>query len=197
MKLSIVIPCKHESYLPTLLRDLSLQFHHIDYEVLVQTEPGFTNAIWHGVQRATGDFVAIMDADGKHQPFDVEEMLYTLEQHLNDCDLVLAYRQSNKYPWHRRQISRLFKWLAQKVINLPYEDPLSTFLVAKRGALRFQNSSGSKFIMDVLAHLDSNRVIEYAVDHTPPPNHQSHMRLTDGLQFFWQLMELKWRLIRS
>jgi glycosyltransferase involved in cell wall biosynthesis len=142
MSVSIVIPAKNES--ASIARVLeALLAHNPDYEVIVVddgssddtgalaaaagarvvTQPyskGNGAAIKRGAQAATGEVLVFMDADGQHDPADVERLLYKYNE---GYDLVVGARaglgsQASLLRWGANGFySRLASWMVGQRID--------------------------------------------------------------------------------
>jgi len=189
MFVSIVMPAKDEPD-RALLEDLARQLRAIPCELLIQKEKGISNAVWHGLRRATGDVVAIMDGDGTHSAFDLRMMLAALRE--QEADLVVASRHFDCYPWHRRQITKVANWLARNWLGLPYRDLMTAFLVGNRETIRFEPSKSCKFGLEILCNIDdTEKVVEFPISRMLKEGHKSHMNWKEGFYLIWQLMRLK------
>jgi glycosyltransferase involved in cell wall biosynthesis len=153
LKVSIVIPAKNESSSIGGVLERLLG-HHPECEIVVVddgssdgtgdiaaaagarvvTQPyskGNGAAIKRGALAATGDVLVFMDADGQHDPADVERLLY---KHEEDYDLVVGARsglgsQASILRWGANGFySRLASWMVGQRI----EDLTSGFRVVNR-----------------------------------------------------------------
>lgn len=86
--------------------------------------------------RGDDDLLAMMDADGSHDPGDLPLLARTAEH----ADIVLGSRYAPGgatvgWPLRRRLLSRLGGRYAGFVLNLPVSDPTSGFRIMRRGAV--------------------------------------------------------------
>ena len=163
--ISVIIPCKNEPYLPTLLHDLSLSLT-LPYETRIQTEQGLGNAVLCGVRSSVGDAVAILDADGSHNPKYLSNMVKLLE----DYDIVIGSRYvrggATEDYFVRMLLSRLYCKVAKFLFNLKVNDNMSGFVVARRGVFNSLTLKpvGYKFGLEMLVKSRGKfRVCEYPV----------------------------------
>jgi dolichol-phosphate mannosyltransferase len=163
--ISVIIPCKNEPYLPTLLHDLSLSLT-LPYETRIQTEQGLGNAVLCGVRSSVGDAVAILDADGSHHPKYISNMVKLLEKY----DIVIGSRYvrggATEDYFLRMLLSRLYCKVAKFLFNLKVNDNMSGFVVAKREVFNALTLKpvGYKFGLEMLIKSRGKfRVCEYPV----------------------------------
>lgn len=65
----MIIPVKPpEPYLSELKKQIRYALWDRSHEILLQFEKGLSNAVQAGVDRAQGNLVMVMDADGSHNP---------------------------------------------------------------------------------------------------------------------------------
>ena len=114
-----------------LLADIRGNLSH-PYEIKVQTESGLGNAVLRGVRNASGDVIAVLDADGSHNPKYIPGMTELLEEY----DIVLGSRYiaggSSEDYRIRVFLSRLFCIFSKVILNLKVEDNMSGYIVAKK-----------------------------------------------------------------
>lgn len=84
---SVILPVKNEPYAKQLEYQIHECLKEYNCEVLFQREEGITNAVWHGIKRAKGNVIGIMDSSGSHSPHDLLMMVNYLEKSpsLNKC----------------------------------------------------------------------------------------------------------------
>ncbi|SHE68871.1 glycosyltransferase family 2 protein [Streptoalloteichus hindustanus] len=96
-------------------------------------------AMLAGLSQATGDVVAIMDADLQHPPQLLAGMVALLGQ---GHDQVVARRTRSGEPTVRRLLSRLYYRMINKVVDVELEDGVGDFRVLSRRAVRALLSLG-------------------------------------------------------
>jgi len=188
MKVSVVIPVKNEPYVQIVVEKIHNYLSEFPYEILLQTEEGMADAVWHGIQRAKGEYIAVMDADGSHKPLDLLAMVKHLE--LSNVDLVLGSRRWLYHPLHRKIISLACAWFTRHFLRLNLRDPLTTFVVGKREVVQFQNFKGSKFTLEILMSMPLNRVAEHFVVNEARKEGKSKIKLIEGVYLLKQLLRL-------
>lgn len=191
MFLSIILPVKEEPD-STLIQDLQ-EVIKMPCELLIQREKGISNAVWCGIQKATGDVIAIMDGDGTHKSIDLWRMLAIMSD--DKADLVIGSRYYDCYSWWRRQITRVANWLARNMLGLPYRDPMTSFFVGKKELMKFKPSKSCKFGLEILLHAPYGRVVrvvEFPIIRELKPYHKSHLSWKEGFYLIWLLLRLKY-----
>lgn len=163
--ISVVIPSKDEPYLRFLVDSIHKAVAH-PHEILVQNELGLASAVLHGIKKAKGEIIAVLDADGSHDPKDLNKMVDLVE----DYQLVVGSRYieggKSKDFLTRRFLSLAFCRIARAFLNLKIKDPMSGFVVAKRQV--FENIAlhpvGYKFLLELLVKSNGNfSISEYPI----------------------------------
>jgi dolichol-phosphate mannosyltransferase len=161
---TIIIPVKNEPYLLTLLNQLSTIGN---YQILIQTEPGLSNAVLKGINKAQGQTTAIIDADGSHPIQNLPSMFYLAQYY----DIVIGSRYTKMGTTNdvitRKLISKAYSKLVKILFNLPINDPLSGFIVAKQEALTSTqlNPMGYKWALELLIKTNGKlKVTEYPIN---------------------------------
>jgi len=91
-------------------------------------------AIKAGVREANGNVLVFMDADGQHDPEDIQGLLDIIDQ---GFDMVIGARRQNTHAgWHRRWANRFFNRLASYMVGKPIEDLTSGFRAARADVFR-------------------------------------------------------------
>ena len=151
-KVSIIIPCLNETALGGLLTRLSAA-HPLAEIIVVDdgSEPpvsvpdnvrvvrhaytiGNGGAIKTGARNATGDILVFLDADGQHDPQDVERLLDMIDQ---GYDMVVGARISDSHASSgRRFANSIFNRLASIMTGYRIRDLTSGFRAARARAFR-------------------------------------------------------------
>jgi len=164
VEISVVVPALNEAVnLPHLVRRIDGALSGRSYEILIvddasrdDTVPvcaalakqypvqlhvrerptaGLSGAVLHGMERATGEFIAVMDADLQHPPEKLPELIRALIS--DECDFALGSRYvaggSTGSGW--TLFRRLNSWVAT-VLARPFtgrvSDPMSGFFALRR-----------------------------------------------------------------
>ena len=151
--ISIILPAKNEAQsLATLLPELKsvapqaeiivvndgstddtiqvCQQHNVKVVTHLYSK-GNGAAIKTGARMASGDYIVFMDADGQHDPADIERLLSKVEE---GYDLVVGARsglqaQASIARW---SANSLYNWLASWMVNRRIDDLTSGFRVVNR-----------------------------------------------------------------
>lgn len=200
MRVSVIIPCKNEPFLPFLLEQISLNLTQL-CEVKIQREKGLSNAVLQGIRHSVGDVVVVMDADGSHNPRCVPAMV----DKLAFCSVVVGSRyveggKTNDYVL-RRFVSRFFCKLARFLLDLDIKDTMSGFIVAKKWVFKQLDLRpfGYKFGLEIMVKgkgwLD---IREFPVVFEKRVMGYSKTGLLQGLKTFACIFRLfLWRLLHD
>lgn len=90
-------------------------------------------ALLAGLHAASGDAVAIMDADLQHPPELLPLMIATMRT--EHVDQVIARRSRDGEPWLRRRLSHLYYRLVRSLMDVPLEDGVGDFRLLSRRAV--------------------------------------------------------------
>ena len=95
-----------------------------------KNERGLATAIWHGIQKAKGEYVVVMDTDLSHEP----KLLPRMLRIGNDKSMVIASRYIHGGGMEdklRNVLSHLFNIYLRKLLRIPVTDFLSGYFCAK------------------------------------------------------------------
>lgn len=99
--------------------------------------PGFGMAVRMGIERFTGDAVAILMADGSDDPGDLVAYYCKLEEGY-DCVFGSRFCRGGKvtdYPPHKLFINRLANWFTQVLFGIRYNDVTNAFKCYRRSVI--------------------------------------------------------------
>jgi glycosyltransferase involved in cell wall biosynthesis len=88
-------------------------------------------AVKTGIRAATGEIILLMDADGQHDPEEIEAVLAPMATH----DMVIGARASHDQDWLRALGNALFKRFASWLTSRSIPDLTSGFRAARRARL--------------------------------------------------------------
>jgi len=129
-EVSIVIPAKNEPYLPSLISNINKVLKNA--EILVQTEEGLGNAVKKGFEKARGEKIVVMDADGQHNPKYLPEIVKSLDEY----EMVIASRLKDERNFFRKIISKIATWYIRKKFKLKIKDPLSGYFGVRKSLIK-------------------------------------------------------------
>ena len=91
-------------------------------------------AIKTGIRSARGEVLVMMDADGQHDPGDIERLVARLDEY----DMVVGARRGADQAWHRRIANGVYNRFATYLASFPIQDLTSGFRAIRRSlALSF------------------------------------------------------------
>lgn len=130
--------------------------------VIEHTEGGLMQAVREGIQAATGDLIAVMDADASHPP----ELLPVLVRAVRSgAQVAIASRyvpggRIVGWPWSRRILSRLGTLLARPLVDVA--DATSGYFVVEARFVKplTLRADGFKVLLQLLAEAPITRVHE-------------------------------------
>jgi dolichol-phosphate mannosyltransferase len=191
--LSIIIPVKlPEPHLPILVGNIHANLRNIPHEILVQTELGLTNAVIAGVSKSKYLSIAVMDADGSHNPRELPIMYQKLRE---GYDLVVGSRycqKSRNSDFCTRQIiSLLFVRLTRFLLRPSVSDPMTGYVVGKKEVFTcLQPHLGYKFLLQLLSTAPPPNVYEQPITFLPRISGKSKMTFRQGLLTLRQIFTL-------
>ena len=163
--ISVILPCKDEPYLERLIGSIHDSVL-CDHEILVQTEHGLGSAVMCGVRRAKGDVIAVLDADGSHNPQYLSKMVNLVQAYPIIVGSRYIQGGNSRDPIVRRCLSHVFRTTARVLLKPEIKDPLSGFVVAKRQVFTAVNMQpiGYKFALELLVKSNGSfRILEYPI----------------------------------
>ncbi|MEA3201622.1 MAG: dolichol-phosphate mannosyltransferase [Thermoplasmata archaeon] len=201
-RISVVLPTYNEAgSIEATLAAVGLALEGIPHEILVvdddspdgtwrlaQRDPrvrvirrvgerGLATAVIAGIREATGEHVAVMDADGQHPPEALPRMLAAAEA--TRADVVVASRHAAGGEDAGLSRARLVaSWGAALLARLALpavrrakvRDPMSGFFLVRRDALRPLDAlhpRGYKILLEVLVSAQPARVVEVPFRFAP------------------------------
>ena len=126
---------------------------------------GLSSAILHGIQKASGDTIVVMDSDFSHPPSIIPKMIESLKQ--SHCDIVVASRYVTGgaiqgWSIKRKVISQIATKIAKKGLGVEQNDPMSGFFAFKKNllnGLKF-DGIGYKMLLELLVKTKGANVKE-------------------------------------
>lgn len=182
---SVILPVKNEPYAKTLEYQINKHLGS-NCEVLFQHEQGLSNAVWHGIKRAKGEAIVVMDADGSHSPNYILPMLFLLN---NRNHVVVGYKQINHEAFFRRQTTKLFTLITRILLRLNLHDPLSGFIVGYKKCFNFKERSGFKFGLEVIL-ANKEHIVEFPIVFEKRKSGHSKASALEGIRTLLQILKL-------
>ncbi len=99
---------------------------------------GFGYAVRYGLERFSGDCVAVMMADLSDSPYDLIKFYTTMIEGNYDCVFGSRWIKGGKvidYPVIKKIINRLANWIIKIVFRIKYNDTTNAFKLYKRCAI--------------------------------------------------------------
>jgi dolichol-phosphate mannosyltransferase len=179
-----------------ICRDLSQQ-HPVRLETR-ESDRGLSSAVLHGLRRARGDVLIVMDADLSHPPEKVPELVEALDE--ADVDFVIGSRYvrggGTEEGWG------LARWLNSKVATLmarPFTkaaDPMAGFFALRRTSFRRADEStelnpiGYKIGLELMVKCGCQRVHEVPIHFSNRLHGKSKLSLREQLNYVRHLGRL-------
>lgn len=215
MSISLIIPAKNEAEGLRALLPRLMSFPHSS-EILVVDDGssddtaavcaefevtrirhhyslGNGAAIKTGARSAKGDVLVFMDADGQHQPDDIQLLL----KRFNDgYDMVVGARQSGSHAGaHRAVANDIFSRLASWMVMQTVEDLTSGFRVVDAAKFRkflYLLPNGFSYPTTItMSFFRAGFSVGYVPIHTPRRIGKSHIRpLRDGVRFLLIIIKI-------
>lgn len=117
-----------------ILQELSAKFPTVRY-VSNDGANGYGYAVRFGLERFTGDCVAVMMADMSDSPQDLVRFYRTMVETGSDCVFGNRWRKESKvinYPWFKRIVNRMANRIIQVFMGITYSDTTNAFKLYKR-----------------------------------------------------------------
>lgn len=231
--LSVIIPayCEAEN-LPVLVPRLCavLEAHSISVEIIIVddnspdatravcaqlerqypvilhqrlTERGLSSAVVHGMNRASGQFLLIMDADLSHPPEKIPEMMAAFDEPTVDFVIGSRYVPSGSTD----ETWGIFRWLNSRFATLlarPFTtacDPMAGFFAIRQTT--YQNSEklrpiGYKIGLELIVKCGCKNVKEVPIHFSDRLHGESKLNFREQLYYLQHLCRLaKYKLSRS
>lgn len=96
---------------------------------------GFGYAVRYGLERFSGDCVAVMMADLSDSPYDLIRYYTTMVEGNYDCVFGSRFIKGGKvidYPWVKKIINRIANFIIRIVMQIKYNDTTNAFKLYKR-----------------------------------------------------------------
>ena len=166
--------------------------------LLTRSNPsdGLSGAVLHGMARATGTYLVVMDADLQHPPEQVPDLLNPLAQ--NQADFVLGSRYvrggatDSKWSFRRRANSHVATFLARPFAAGTH-DPMSGFFALRRSTFESGsgfNPVGYKIALELMCKCRVQRVREVPIHFSLRTAGESKLTLEQQARYLDHLSRL-------
>lgn len=117
-----------------VLKQLAQKYPSVKYET--NNGPnGFGYAVRYGLERFSGDCVAVMMADLSDSPYDLIRYYTTMIEGNYDCVFGSRFIKGGKvidYPWVKKIINRIANFIIRMVMRIKYNDTTNAFKLYKK-----------------------------------------------------------------
>lgn len=143
-------------------------------------------AIKSGARAASGDVIIFMDADGQHQPEDIQKLIDMLD---SGYDMVVGARsRGSQAGWHRASANGIYNRLASWMVGHKVRDLTSGFRAVKADKFRkflYLLPNGFSYPTTItMCFFRAGYSIAYIPIHAPKRVGKSHLRIwRDGVRF--------------
>ena len=126
---------------------------------------GLSSAILHGIEKAKGEFIIVMDSDFSHPPNLIPQMIQTLQQTKYDIVVASRYIKGGAikgWPFKRKIISKGATKIARTGLKINTNDPMSGFFAFRKHILdgiKF-DAIGYKILLEMLVKIKGVTVKE-------------------------------------
>lgn len=117
-----------------VLETLRQKYPSLKYETNLGPN-GFGYAVRYGLERYSGDCVAVMMADLSDSPYDLIRYYTTMVEGNYDCVFGSRFIKGGKvidYPWVKKIINRIANFIIRMVMRIKYNDTTNAFKLYKR-----------------------------------------------------------------
>lgn len=117
-----------------VLESLSQRFPSVKYETNLGPN-GFGYAVRYGLERFSGDCVAVMMADLSDSPYDLIRFYTTMLEGNYDCVFGSRFMKGGKlidYPFVKKVINRMANFIIRMVMGIKYNDTTNAFKLYKK-----------------------------------------------------------------
>jgi dolichol-phosphate mannosyltransferase len=117
-----------------VLEVLAQKYSALTYETNLGPN-GFGYAVRYGLERYSGDCVAVMMSDLSDSPYDLIRYYTTMVEGNYDCVFGSRFIKGGKvidYPWVKKIINRIANMIIRMVMRIKYNDTTNAFKLYKR-----------------------------------------------------------------
>jgi dolichol-phosphate mannosyltransferase len=117
-----------------VLKVLAKKYPSLKYETNLGPN-GFGYAVRYGLERFSGDCVAVMMADLSDSPYDLIRYYTKMVEGNYDCVFGSRFMKGGKvidYPWLKKIINRIANFIIKNTMRIKYNDTTNAFKLYKR-----------------------------------------------------------------
>ncbi len=117
-----------------VLESLAKKYPAVKYDTNLGPN-GFGYAVRYGLERFSGDCVAVMMADLSDSPYDLIRYYTTMLEGNYDCVFGSRFIKGGKvidYPWVKKIINRIANFIIRMVMRINYNDTTNAFKLYKK-----------------------------------------------------------------
>lgn len=117
-----------------VLETLAAKYPAVKYETN-HGPNGFGYAVRYGLERFSGDCVAVMMADLSDSPYDLIRYYTTMVEGNYDCVFGSRFMKGGKvidYPWVKKIINRIANFIIRMTMRIKYNDTTNAFKLYKK-----------------------------------------------------------------
>ena len=117
-----------------VLETLAQKYPSVKYETNLGSN-GFGYAVRYGLEKYSGDCVAVMMADLSDSPYDLIRYYTAMVEGNYDCVFGSRFIKGGKvidYPWVKKIINRIANFIIRMVMRIKYNDTTNAFKLYKR-----------------------------------------------------------------
>jgi dolichol-phosphate mannosyltransferase len=117
-----------------VLEELATKYPAVKYDTNLGPN-GFGYAVRYGLERYSGDCVAVMMADLSDSPYDLIRYYTTMVEGNHDCVFGSRFIKGGKvidYPFIKKVINRIANFIIRIVMRIKYNDTTNAFKLYKR-----------------------------------------------------------------
>jgi dolichol-phosphate mannosyltransferase len=117
-----------------VLKALAKKYPSLKYETNLGPN-GFGYAVRYGLERFSGDCVAVMMADLSDSPYDLIRYYTKMVEGNYDCVFGSRFMKGGKvidYPWLKKIINRIANFIIKNTMRIKYNDTTNAFKLYKR-----------------------------------------------------------------
>lgn len=159
---------------------------------------GQSAALWTGIQGASGQFIATVDADLQNDPKDLPKFLAMLKEHDCVCGSRIESRAQGD-SWIRHLSSRIANAVRNRFTRENVSDSACCYRVFRRECVsNLKFFKGMHRFLPTLIKMEGYRVTEIPVSHNARLNGKSHYGVWNRLfESSWDLFAIRWMQKRA